>query len=369
MHVIPRVFARPLRFLCLLALVWSGLSVAEPALARAETAGRILIAFEYRAPTACMDEEQAFSLLHRRSRRVARTSPVLAQQHLRMSVVPDASGYRGVLTVTRAGQRPERRRMTGGSCDEVVEALALTAALSIDPDATVTLGPVEPSGARGDDADGSGEPGGLGEPARTTSDDEDDERRREDAEDDDASSTDDDSSTRAHLQLSVGPVLALARLMDHTMHLGGGILFAVSGPERSTGLPLEARVSVYGMTETASVREPTLRTTFYGARLAYCPLRWGGDHFLLLCPVSQLGLLSAESRGFAEGTSTTRFFATLGLEAWSRARISRHLDLWLSPSLEVPLTRRRFGVAPGPEVLASTSAVAWGIAAGAGWNF
>src|SRR5690606_17129005 len=151
MHVIPRVFARPLRFLCLLALVWSGLSVAEPALARAETAGRILIAFEYRAPTACMDEEQAFSLLHRRSRRVARTSPVLAQQHLRMSVVPDASGYRGVLTVTRAGQRPERRRMTGGSCDEVVEALALTAALSIDPDATVTLGPVEPSGAWGDD--------------------------------------------------------------------------------------------------------------------------------------------------------------------------------------------------------------------------
>lgn len=369
MHVSPRVFAGPLRFLCLLALAWSGVSAARPLAARGETAGRILIAFEYRAPAACMGEERAFSLLHRRSRRVARTSAALAQQHLRMSVVPEGSGYRGVLTVTRAGQSPERRRMTGSSCDEVVEALALTAALSIDPDATVTLGPAEPRSGEGYDVGDPGEPDGADDPGRSSSTGRDLEGDGRGADEDGASLDEEGASGRTQLQVTMGPLLALARLMDHTMHVGGGVLLAVSDPERSTWLPLEARVSVYGLTETAAARGPTLRTVFFGSRFAYCPVRVGGEHSLLFCPVSQVGLLSVESRGFADNAETRRFFATLGLEAWSRARISRHLDLWLSPSVEVPLTRRRFGVAPGPEVLVSTSTLVWGIAAGVGWNF
>lgn len=288
-----------------------------------------------------------------------------------MTVVADASGYTGVLTVTRADQTPERRTMTGGSCDEVVEALALTAALSIDPEATVTLGPAAPAPSNAD----------VEAPAAGSRGDD------ESAPPEDAPSP---GGTDSRVDVTLGLTSIVTRLMDHTLHFGGGVLLAVSGAGSgavngaATGavkgdsatmwFPLEARVSVYGLTETATARAPTVVTSFFASRVAYCPVRFVGDSAVgdsafLLCPVSQVGALSAESRGFEGSSRATRWFATLGLEAWARARIARHVDLWLSPSLEVPLTKRQFAVDPGPEVLASTSALVWGVSAGIGWNF
>src|SRR5690606_11373794 len=107
--------------------------------ARGQTDEPIYVEFFYEAPPSCPGEEYAFSLVQQRTSRVFRADE--SGQRLYMRITPERSGYRGVLTVRRADDPPERRAMTGERCGEVVEALALTAALSIDPDATLTLGP------------------------------------------------------------------------------------------------------------------------------------------------------------------------------------------------------------------------------------
>ncbi len=303
----------------------------------------IVVDFEYHAPAECITEKRAFSLLKRRSRRVVRAHGGQSSQQLNMIVMAEDSGYRGVLVVQRAGHAKERRAMTGANCEEVVEALALTAALSLDPHATLTLGPSE------EGADGS------------------EEEREELTE----SSVEEGSGldSKSRLQFGVGISLTIQKLMDQAMHLGGGVSLALSGRSERTLFPLEAQVSVHVLTQEEAESQPSIFTYFVLSRWRYCPLRVGGEQSLLLCPFSQLGAVVAQGRGFQEDDRVTRLMMTLGMEAWLRARLSRKWSFWLSPSVAVPLTKRRFAVQPGVEVLASTLDVAWGVSTGLGWAF
>lgn len=344
----PLFFAGAPLLLCLIALTGTIALVAVPSQAQQKRNSQrrpILVDFRYRAPLECMDDKQAFSLLHRRSRRVMRADSGGSVQQLNMAVVADSAGYRGVLRVKRLGQAEERRSMTGESCDEVVEALALTAALSIDPNATLTLGPSSPeSEARSDD----------GSPGRTVG------------------SSDREggiSSSTSLPRVTLGASLSSQKLMNQVMHVGGGAVLSISGDGQKVVLPAEARLSLHVLTEATTPRESSIFTSFILSRFAYCPLRFGHDSSVMLCPVSQVGAVMAQSRGFEGDSQVTRFLMTVGLEGWLRTRISRRWELWLSPALTVPLTRRHFAVQPGPEVLSATVDVAWGVSAGIGWSF
>lgn len=304
----------------------------------------------YDAPPECLDEKDAFSLVHRRSRRVERGSGDGPLQRLDVTIVETASGYRGVLTVTRPGQSAERRSMVGAGCDEVVEALALTAALSIDPNATLTLGPAsrESEHTAGESAT-EAEPATSEAPARPIESDE--------------------KPAPAPIHTTLGASLTVQSIMQDAVHLGGGATLSIARQDRKTWFPLEARLSLSYLTEAPNQNEEDVFTRVVLSRLVYCPIRAGGDLTLLLCPAFQAGALLADSRGFEEGEHIARWYATLGLDAWLRARISRHWELWLSPRLAFPLTERRFAVEPGPEVVTATTLVSWGVSSGVGWVF
>jgi hypothetical protein len=307
----------------------------------------ILIEFGYHAPSTCLDEDEAFSLVQRRSRRVVRGREGPAELSVTMNVVREGGAYRGVLTVVRPGAGAERRTMEGANCSEVVEALALTAALSVDPEATVMLDPAEgaSNASAGDplhlkkETPVQGEPKGAseeGEPGR--------------------------------LRANIAPFFAVSQLMTTGVHLGGGLGVSLSQPSARSILPLEAAGSVVVLLDSANSLEPNVRTTFVLSHFAYCPLRFGAEHALLLCPSTQLGVLVAESRGFDAATSASRFFATVGLEARLRSRPSDDVELWLTPALDVPLTQRSFAVEPGPEVLVTTVDLGFHVWAGLGWS-
>jgi len=322
----------------------------------------IVVDFSFEAPAECPDEEQAFLLVHRRSERVVRGEAREASQKLAMRVLHDGTTYRGVLTVTRAGAGDETRSMTGENCSEVVEALTLTAALSIDPNATLTIGSGDINGESGASTQATTPPDRADQATR-----EDDSpggaagrRAARDAE---------AERTNNRLRPSLGVDFNVARVMDNAIHLGAGAVLALSRGRGTRWFPLEARFSLSTGFDTGSDAEPRVKTQLFLGRLSYCPLRLGGAVALLFCPLGEAGVIAGRSLGVEDESNVTRFYAALGIELWFRAQLSHHWNLWLSPALSFPLTERSFGIDPGPEILASTVTVAWNIPAGLAYVF
>jgi hypothetical protein len=234
--------------------------------------------------------------------------------------------------------------MTGENCDEVVEALALTAALSIDPHATLTLGPA-------------------------SQDPKSDKHLRPEKPQKNSEEAEHKTGPQEKLELTLGPSASIEKLVDTAVHVSGAVFVSLSRLDGGTILPLEAKLSLFGSTEISGAPSEGIVTRRLGARLAYCPLRFGRELSLLACPFGDVGLLFASSRGFEEEERATRLHAQVGGEASLRARVGRHGSLWLSPALSFPLTRREFAIEPGPEVLTSTVPVGWRVSSGIGWVF
>lgn len=300
---------------------------------QAEELGPIPVSFGYRAPASCMTEEQAFDLVHSRTERVVRAAEGESAQRLTMSVEQTPDGYRGELSVSRHEQAPDTRSMTGDDCDEVVEALALTAALSIDPNATLTIGRARTKA-----------PASTREPAPSR-------------------------SGTARIHVTIGGALSLEKILDPPVHLGGSLLVALSRRDTRVFLPVEVRISLKYASEAGGEDVSRIGTSVLSSRISYCPLRWGDEQAILLCPVSELGLISAQGQGFDNATGTSRFLATLGIEATLRSDLFGRGEVWVSPSLNVPLTERQFAVAPGPEILARTVPIGGSISTGIGFRF
>ena len=327
----------------------------------------IAVLFEYSAPSVCPNDDRVFSLVHRRSERVVRVNEASAPQRLIMEISLYPQGYRGELTVLRIGQSKERRSMKGSTCSEVVEALALTAALSIDPNATLTLGPL----SEGD----PGETSADADPERAAQDGSGDGSSKQqkqivaDADDANSSSTKKNKQTREPThRMGLGLALSLQKVMDKSVHVGGGVAFSVSQPGR-TWFPLELRGLAQLLLDTASSVQPGIRTHLWLFNMAYCPLRLGVDLAVLFCPVAQLGAIVAKSEGLQVDSSTTRFFAAVGAQVELRSQVSEHMDLWFTPALLFPLTQREFAIDPGPEVVRSTVFPGWNATFGANWAF
>ena len=348
------------------ALLFAGLAVAQ------ETpAEPIFVSFEYDAPPSCPIEERAFTLLQSRSERVVRAEDESSAQRLLVEISSDRSGYHGTLTVTRADAASERRSMKGANCAEVVEALALTAALSIDPNATLTLSSpgaedVAPPTASPEDGTAAVE-----QPAPPT------EQPAESALSPDAPRRRFRYSapgSASRLRTTLGGVFSFARIMDNSPHLGGGVSLSLSEPGGRVLFPLEAHLTLQVLFDPAPDDPPRISTRLYVAQLSYCPIHIGSQLSFAACGRLDLGALSAQSTGFDQSdaeveSQVTRFYASAGMEGRLALLLAEHWTLWAAPALVFPLTQREFAVDPGPVVLASTVDVAWSATLGFGWTF
>lgn len=120
--------------LVLLALVSaSGKSTADER--------KLPVAIEYMAIEGCPSEERFWTALSSRASRVERTEVSQALATLRVSVIVTPQGVLGRLQIIRPDITTEPRFVEAANCDEVVEALALTAALSIEGEVAPRLEP------------------------------------------------------------------------------------------------------------------------------------------------------------------------------------------------------------------------------------
>jgi hypothetical protein len=336
---------RARRVVC--AVAWALLALFSCSCpARAETRGAepLRVDFSYRAPADCPTEQRALELLRARGRAIERAPAGSGAIRVSMDLARDAGGVRGVLSVTRAGAAPEQRTVVGTSCADAVAALAFTAALSLDPEGTLTLDAgAAPGGA---EAEESRPPGVDVEPAPSAP-------------------VEQERSPR----FALAGLASVQSLVEGRTHLGFGVGAALGRDSRRVLLPLELAAELQVLLDPGAQPSPGIGTAFALGRLAYCPLRVGAEVALLLCPVAALGAVRAESQGVEEPEVSTRFYASLGALVRLRARLGPHLELGVTPTLEVPLTERAFAIEPGPEVLARTVGFSFGVGFGVGWRF
>lgn len=83
----------------------------------------------------CADADEFSGQLRMRTDRIAPAHEGEPSTAIRLQIVPRGSGFHGTLAIDAPGSSPSRRVIAGATCEEVVEALALVAALSLDPNA------------------------------------------------------------------------------------------------------------------------------------------------------------------------------------------------------------------------------------------
>jgi hypothetical protein len=112
--------------------VWS---LASFAYAQAEP-----VRLKYRAPSQCSSESEFFQEVTTRTARARRATPTEHARGFEVTIALEADITYGRLAITNVDGTLSTREVTGETCAEVVSALALMTALSIDPMAIVTPG-------------------------------------------------------------------------------------------------------------------------------------------------------------------------------------------------------------------------------------
>jgi len=100
---------------------------------------RAAITLSYHVATGCPSEGDFREAVAARTKEAEWATPnEVTERDLDVSVVNDRDTFKGRLTVHKAGTPSATRHITGESCDEVIAALALVAALAIDPQAVTS---------------------------------------------------------------------------------------------------------------------------------------------------------------------------------------------------------------------------------------
>jgi len=244
------------------------------------------------------------------------------------------------------------REVHAATCDAAANALALTLALTVDPEAT-TSAPVSAQPAVATTAAVIPPPSAEPPPATTAA--------REPPPKDAGSTTEavapDAHTTRFTLGLqgSVGTLVSGAPLW-------GGNVFAAVASRR--GLRPSARVSFATGVQSGPVEDVTL--SLYAGRLEGCPAELGRTVSVSGCAALDVGVLRASSRA-SGGESDSSFWGALwGL---GRVRYAPTESPWtaeIQGGLTAALTRYRVASGSPPETLAEVKPWGVGLAAGAG---
>lgn len=113
-----------------------------PAAARAQSDVPLTVSLTYDGPSECPDALGFETQVRGRTARVRFVEPGQPSEVGWSVVIRQAkSGTSGTLHVSGAAQGKLTRKVTAATCEQVVSALALGAALSVDPDASLVLQP------------------------------------------------------------------------------------------------------------------------------------------------------------------------------------------------------------------------------------
>lgn len=312
-----------------------------------------------------------------------------------MRVVKAGSRVRGELQVEHEQRQTDARSVEGASCDVVVEALALTAALALD--AVVAeeqeLRRDAPSAGGASSADPRGaqtapaEPGGgeaRGEPsgAKSGSDDAAERRGAEvgRAEPRPAGSTrevavgDGDAPDRSApaygakpLGWRLGAQALVQTVVSPRASWGGAVTGRIELGERGPGVGLAVG---YTRSDLFSDGEASAAASTF--TLSACPGQWSvgrSDVTVVPCAFGAAGWLTVRGDELAEPRAVSRAWWSLGALARGAVRLTGRLRGELELGLARPLAQRRFISMPLQRTVAETPGLALHGALGVSTSF
>ena len=324
------------------------------AIATAETAGADAgtrpVVVQFDGPEGCSGADAFLSNLRSRTDRVRRA---LADEPHTIVQVRLSRGHgqvAGELRMIDDRGETDTRKVQGASCDEVVQALSLTAALALDPGALLLV----PSAAPGTDAaatDGAAKPAVV----RTAQE---------------------EAASPAAVTAAQTPSAWPSRPVPD-IELGAGLVgFALLTGSFSPGIGVAVRKNL-GRDDS---RDRTFRPTL-GLALAYlrndvwhsprdaevalaamgatvCPLR-GTASILTVQPCVHVlaGWLSASGRQVTHVSTVDRSWFSAGLTVRTAAFLGRGFSLELEGGISAPLVKRRFFATTPSNVVAETPTI------------
>jgi hypothetical protein len=316
-----------------LGLVYS----PSPATAQSESGFTTPIRVEVLADASCSSADAFFEAVRKRSARVRAADAGEGAALLEVKLERAASGVRGDLKLHHEGGATSSRHVTGVSCEAVVDALSLTAALALD--SAAAEGPAEP--APTSPAVDSTPPSASDAPAEAS---------------DPVVVRD---SELENVRPELGAHAAVARLVAPHLHVGGALSIRLRLERQrlfSPSLGLSLLHTDNGLFESS--RHVSLQVS--GATLSLCPARVKPTPRLRLEPcLTGLGArLKARGRDLPDAREVTRSWWGAGAMARAAFELQAQLSVELEAGGLVPLVSRTFVVLPDETSLGATPALA-----------
>lgn len=329
-----------MRFTCLRICLPATLLLGTLARSAQAEAARLPIAVEYSAIETCPTRAAFWDALSTRSDRVVEATQEEATAVLQVNIILTSQGVLGRLQVVRDGVSTEPRFVEAADCEQVVNALALTAALSIDAEAQAQtsepLAPVAPMP----------EP----EPETTYTD------RTLDA----APSTPGRDSDRYEPQ--VYTAMVAASLLDNDVNLGVGAGFNVT--RYKDGEPLQTFGLAAGHSQTSGLLQDQANLSLTWAELSGCIVALDRGLRARACLLFQGGVLHAGGRNLTDALSTEQSWWAPGLAIQAETPTPSYFKLHLGLSVVVPLKPQTYQRGVPPETFAATVPVSVAVALG-----
>jgi hypothetical protein len=308
-----------------------------PAAGSVDTPIPIRIVFD--APADCSTVEVFYQGVRSRSDRVRRAETGETGTELGVRVTKTSGNVHGELNITSEHGESDRRVVDGETCDEVVEALSLTAALALDPAARLKPVAVVPVPA----------PPPVAPPPPCPPP---------------------PPPEQSGFELGLHARAIAAQVVTPDVSFGGSIGASVRPlASRPTGPTFGFAFSYLG---NDLVTEPDDAMTHLSTgSISACPFRFaaGSGFFISPCALVEGGFLEARGLEVSNPAWAVRMWWSVGLEALVEAELGAGFSVELAPSLDVPLVKRRFTTGNPPEPAGETPAVSPGVGLGIGYHF
>ena len=302
------------------------------------------IRINYDAPASCPNQDAFYDALRARTQRVRKAQGNEPRVDVNVRLTRSERRFHGEMREVVNQDETSSRNVDGETCKEVVEALAFTVALSLDPEAHAPVPPeVEPPPAP--------KPDTVAVPLTSPSE---------------AAKT---SIPGARLELEIG-LSVLGTVVETAGFATGAALSVMLLRETSASKSGAVQLSLL-FAGTGLLTAPDDHRTRFGAlALDACPFRHRSGSFEIApCALGTLGFMELTGRGVEQPATVDRAWLSVGLDVQMFWLLGRGIVFESAVGASVPLARHRYYTNTPDQVIAATPAISPLIRLGLGYRF
>jgi len=317
--------------LSLLVVAASGLATPDPG------KGAKPVQVEFDAPAGCSSAGAFFGSLRSRTDEVRQSDGSEPYTTIQVRLTRNRGRVLGELRVVDDRGKTDTRKVHGASCDDVVQALSLTAALAVDPNALLSAPATAPAPTAVDDAgaDKRATPP-VSNPPATKKPDEPDEKKAADL---------DEADARPPLDV---PWLELGAGALGTALLTSGVASGIALSSRwnlagSGVLRATLGLAVTHARNDLLMSPGAVQVSLTGLEANACPLRLGIGVFTVQpCALMMVGWFAASGREATYTYDVDHLWLSAGGVVHASAFLGEGLSLDLDGGVSAPFFKRRF---------------------------